>query len=114
MLVFLFQICYDEIIKTPPETEVTSSSKIRRVRRCNWTRFLTYDDQQQGSCRANLKCTQVNGQVHYQVLEKIKSNTDLVLDSSSTKQSSYNDMTTVKSIAALMQGKDFREIHFWP
>ena len=142
--------CYDEIItvlSTPggghsqPETEESRKScnfapkenslnsaalsppNFRRVRRCNWTRFLSLETDNL-NIRANLKCTKnpQNGQVVYETLENIPPNTDLVVslakffDSSSychnsmaepasrTEQQSSSDVI-IRAIAAYMQGK---------
>lgn len=141
--------CYDEIItvlSTPggghsqPETEESRKScnfapkenslnsaalspNFRRVRRCNWTRFLSLEADNL-NIRANLKCTKnpQNGQVVYETLENIPPNTDLVVslakffDSSSychnsmaepasrTEQQSSSNVI-IRAIAAYMQGK---------
>ena len=142
--------CYDEIItvlSTPggghsqPETEESRKScnfapkenslnsaalsppNFRRVRRCNWTRFLSLETDNL-NIRANLKCTKnpQNGQVVYETLENIPPNTDLVVslakffDSSSychnsmaepasrTEQQSSSNVI-IRAIAAYMQGK---------
>ena len=132
--------CYDEIINVFPETE--ESSKIcnnnnkltcslpplscRRVRRCNWTRFLTFEDEHivgvpgPTGTRANLKCTKnpQNGQVVYETLENIAPNTDLAVsyskfDFDSPNYYNHHSRTElssslnviIRAIAAYMQGK---------
>ena len=106
--------CYDEIIHVPGEPEESSksncSSNRRRIRRCNWPRFLssTFEEERRRA-GANLKCAKnpQNGQVVYETLENIAPNTDLVVDAVTTRTDADTtelDSVISRAIAAFMQG----------
>ena len=61
------------------ESEAKGSRK--RLRRCTWTRFLTFEKRQPLQLsNTNLRCTKhpQNGQVVYETTENIAPNTDLI------------------------------------
>ena len=106
--------CYDEIMdvissvnerSVEPEDHKQNNNYQRRVRHCNWPRFLTYfEDNPKLSVTANLKCCFNEGQLFYETLETIPPNTDLIV-AQFEDETICNSLALVGAISALILGK---------
>lgn len=121
--------CYDDIVAgySGPEEELC------RVRHCNWPRFLTFRQTNNGgnsygypsgeklsssTKMANLRCTKnQDGQVVYETMDIIAPNTDLVvalLDNLDEEEQIFHAMSyTIQAIASFIRGTSIHLVKRW-